>query len=208
MLYLSAVEAQQPTIKGGLDNFVANHIIYPSYAQQHCIQGTIKVSFKLNDNGEVKDPIVENGLGVDLDEEALRIIKMTNRKWILPAQQDTTLRYIVPIKFSLEGYQCERKSKAEIARYIQGYKDLKDLEELVSNYYQQKAIGTARSESEPRILRIKEDLGIDEDYLDSRIELALKKIKQGDKEGACKDFNFVKNMGSDKANDYLVKYCY
>ncbi|MNI76004.1 hypothetical protein D3C73_1322000 [compost metagenome] len=56
-------------------------------------------------------------------------------------------------------------------------------------------------------MAIKSQLGIDDEYLDDRIKMGLKKIKQGDKQGACEDFLFVKYMGSKKADDYLVKYC-
>ena len=48
---------------------------------------------------------------------------------------------------------------------------------------------------------------IDEEYLDEKVERGQKKIKQGDLLGACEDFNFVKQMGSDKANEFIIKYC-
>jgi hypothetical protein len=75
------------------------------------------------------------------------------------------------------------------------------------NFYRNKEKGIYKSEDEAKIVRLKTEIGIDEDYLDDRIQTALKKYKQGDKQGACQDLNFVKYMGSDKANDWLFKYC-
>jgi TonB family protein len=208
LLFLtSTVVAQQPEFKGGLENFVTANTIYPPYALHNCIQGSIRVSFKLNTTGKVVHASITEGLGVDLDEEALRLIQLTSGKWTLPVKQDTSLLYVVPVNFKLEGYNCERKTIAEIAKAIQDYKDEKNLEEVVSNYYKNKERSDSNAADEPRILQIKRDLGIDEDYLESRLEAGLKKYKQGDKQGACKEFTFVKYMGFSKANEYLSKYC-
>ena len=48
--------AQQPEFKGGLERFVASNTIYPSYALYNCIQGSVRVSFKINDAGHSGDP--------------------------------------------------------------------------------------------------------------------------------------------------------
>lgn len=199
--------AQQPDLKGGLENFIRENTVYPSYARRNCLQGTVKVAFKLNSAGDVYGVKVQNGYGIDLDEEALRLIRITSGKWNVPAHHDTTSLMVVPINFVLQGYNCERVTNAEVNQAIQRYKDQEQLLEIISNYYQNKEKGLAKAADEPKIIRLKTELGIDEDDLNNRVEAGLKKIKQGDQIGACKDFNFVKYMGSDKANEYLAKYC-
>ncbi|RZL33987.1 MAG: energy transducer TonB, partial [Pedobacter sp.] len=178
-----------------------------SYSKSNCLQGTINVGFKLNTKGEVYYSLVTSGLGTDLDVEALRLIRLSSRKWTVPKTHDTTALLVVPINFTLNGYDCDRVSKADIAFAIKVYKDEEELTKVVTNYYQNKEKGTAKLEDEARVLLIKNQLGIDDEYLGERIDAGLKKIKQGDKQGACEDFNFVKYMGSDKANDWLTKYC-
>lgn len=207
LLLAISASAQQPQLKGGLSAFIAQNIIYPPYALHNCIQGTVNVGFKLNAKGEVYDVKVDKGFGIDLDDEALRLIKMTNKKWIVPNTYDTTSVLVIPVNFVLKGYDCELKSSNEIALAVKAYKDEQALIEVVANFYKQKEKGNYSQQDEAKIFRIKTDLGITDDYLEDVINTGLKKIKQGDRQGACQDFNFVKNMGSDKANQFLAKYC-
>jgi TonB family protein len=202
-----SVRAQQPQLKGGLPVFLKENTIYPPFSLYNCIQGTVKVGFKINANGDVYSADIVNAVGADLDEEALRLVKMSSGKWTVPLNHDTTTLIIVPVNFSLTGYGCENKSNAAIALAIRGYKDQEELKYVIMDFYRNKEKGISKPEDEVKIRRLKAEIGIDEDYLDDKIETALKKYKQGDKQGACKDFNFVKYMGSDKANDWLFKYC-
>jgi Gram-negative bacterial TonB protein C-terminal len=199
--------AQQPEIKDGLPNFIIKNIIYPPYSKYNCIQGLVNVGFKLNDKGEVYYSTVTSGVGTDLDKEALRLVRMSSGKWSVPDTHDTTSLLIVPVNFTLTGYDCDRKSKADIALAIKAYKDDEELTNVISNYYQNKEKGTFNPADEIKVRQIKNQLGIDDEYLDERINAGLKKIKQGDRQGACEEFNFVKYMGSDKAAEWLDKYC-
>jgi TonB family protein len=202
-----SVKAQRPALKGGLPAFLKNNTIYPAYSLHNCIQGTVKIGFKVNAKGDIFYTEITSGVGADLDDEALRLVKMSSGKWEVPSSHDTTTLIVVPVNFALNGYDCERKSKTDIALAIRSYKDQEEIKYAIMNFYRNKEKGLTKAEDEVRILKLKEEIGIDEDYLDDKIETALKKYKQGDKQGACEDFNFVKYMGSDKANDWLNKYC-
>lgn len=201
------VKAQKPELKGGLDAFIKNNIVYPSYSLHNCIQGVINIGFKLNAKGEVYYAAVNKGLGVDLDEEALRLVRMSSKKWIVPSSHDTTSLLVVPVNFALSGYDCDQVSKADIALAIKAYKDQEALTNVVTNFYKNKELGTYKAEDEVTVQQIKTQLNIDDDYLDGVVKTGLKKIEQGDIQGACKDFIFVKYMGSNKANDLLLQYC-
>ena len=202
-----SAQAQEPKLKGDLAAFLKSNTIYPSYSLHNCLQGTVKVNFKLNAKGEVYQASIVEGIGTDLDDEALRLIKMTSGKWDVPSTHDTTSALIVPVKFTLDGYGCDRISKADMALAIRSYQNQEELFDVISNFYKSKEKGTAKPEDEARILLIKNELGIDEEYLQERINLAMKKYNQGDRQGACEEFNFVKYMGLDKANEFLAKYC-
>ncbi|WP_379085944.1 energy transducer TonB [Pedobacter sp. UC225_65] len=202
-----AVKAQQPQLKGGLSTFLKNNTVYPAYSLHNCIQGTVSIGFKLNTKGEVYYSTINSGIGTDLDVEALRLIRMSSGKWILPQKYDTLALVIVPVNFELSGYDCNRRSPTEIALAIKAYKDEEELTNVISNFYKNKEKGNYKPEDEAKVLRIKRDLNIDDEYLQSRVDAGLKKYKQGDKQGACEDFNFVKYMGSAMADDWLSKYC-
>jgi len=189
----------------GFASFLENNTIYPPFSKQNCIQGTVNVSFKLDQSGKVYLSKITKGIISELNDEALRLVRMSSGKWQVPAGYDTTISVVVPVNFKLSGYDCEGKSKADIKAAIVSYEAEEGLTNAVINFYKNK--DQATPEQEAQILAIQSQLGIDDEYLDVLIKTALKKIKQGDKQGACEDFNLVKNLGSDKANDYLSKYC-
>lgn len=197
----------QPTLKGGLNQFVSANKVYPLFSLQNCIEGTVSISFKLNEKGEVYYSKVEKGVGTDLDEEALRLIRMSSGKWELPAGHDTTVSVVVPINFKLDNQSCGNKSKAEIKAAIAAYQSRAGLTNAVLNFYRNKPSGKFTKAEEDRILALKGSLGYDDEYLAKRIAAGRKKLDRKDRQGACEDFLFVKYMGSDKADELLAQYC-
>lgn len=207
LLVSMSVEAQEPQLVGGFSSFLKDNTVYPPYSMQNCIQGTVDVGFKINKKGEVFYATVTKGIGTDLDDEALRLIKLSSGKWEVPSSHDTLSLILIPMSFSLKNYGCETKDKNTIAMAIRAYKAKTELTSVILNYYRNKEKGTHNAEDEPKILQLKDQLEIDDEFLESKISAGLKKLRQGDKKGACDDFNFVKYMGSDKANAHLSKYC-
>ncbi|RBQ06945.1 TonB family protein [Pedobacter miscanthi] len=202
---LAMGQVQFKSGKNGFTNFLAENTIYPQFSKDNCVQGTVNVSFKLNNQGKVYFSKVSKGILSDLDQEALRLVRLSSGKWQVPAGYDTTVSIVAPVNFVLSGYNCEGKTSRDIQDAIRSYQAEEGLTNSVINFY--KNIDQAKPGQEVQIIGIKNQLGIDDEYLDDRIKMGLKKIKQGDKQGACEDFNFVKYMGSKKADDYLTKYC-
>ena len=207
LLFTIAIKAQEPQLEGGLSAFLKDNTIYPSYSLQNCIQGTVNIGFKLNTKGQIYYAAITSRVGTDLDDEALRLIKMSSGKWIVPSNHDTLALVLIPINFTLKDYDCERKDKSSIAMAIRAYKVETELINVILNFYRSKEKGIYSAAEEPKILKLKSELGIDNEYLDRKITGGLKKLKQGDKQGACADFIFVKYMNSDKADALLVKHC-
>ncbi|PWS27229.1 energy transducer TonB [Pedobacter yonginense] len=201
----SVAQLQFKTGKAGFVNFLRENTVYPSFSKNNCIQGTVNISFKLDAAGKVYSSKVTKGIITELDQEALRLIRMSGGKWQIPAGYDTTTSVVVPVNFKLSGYNCERRSEREIQEAIRAYENEENLIKTVINFY--KNIDLSKPGQEAQIIAIKNQLGIDDEYLDERIKDGLKKIKQGDKQGACEDFTFVKNMGSTKADPYIAQYC-
>lgn len=207
LVLATTVVKAQPVIKGGLESFVASNSVYPGYSKANCIQGTVTISFKLNQSGQVYYSKVSSGIVTDLDDEALRLIRLSSGKWTVPANHDTTISLIAPMKFSLSGYNCDNKTPQEIQRAILAYKSNEGLVNSIQNFYRNKEKGAANESEEPRFAALKKELGYDEEYFNSRIQDGLKKLKQKDQQGACEDFLFVKYMGSDLADTLLEKHC-
>lgn len=193
--------------KNALEKFINEKMIYPTFSRNYCIEGTIYVGFKVDSLGKVSQAIVTKGLGIDLDDEALRLIKLTSGKWELSNRDASNIQLIIPIKFSLVEKKCENASSASINEAISYYQTQKSLEQTVINFYQNKAQGLSNSKEEQDILQLKESLGFNDEYIKSKLEEAEKQLKNGNKEEACKILNHIKDIGSDAANKLLIDFC-
>lgn len=213
IVWLSAFSTQDegvPMFKGGernLSSFISRSLIYPEYSKQNCLQGTINISFQLTRKGNIFNSKVEKGFGIDLDEEALRIVRLTTGKWIVPASFDTTQSIVIPINFSLKEYDCNRRSADDTNEAIAAYKARLDLSKAVINFYEKQGTQAYSAEDESRILALKQQLGYDDKYFNRLLKQAQQKLKQGDKEGACEDFNLIRQLGSDISRKAIAENC-
>jgi TonB family protein len=200
----------QPTFKGGnseLDYFIQNKMIYPNYAKNNCLEGVVNVSFNVNSVGEVSNAKVVKGTGVDLDQEAIRIIRLTSGKWVVPANFNLNDRLIIPIKFSLKNFGCSNISKDQINLAIANYQANVALQNVVINYYQNKEKGLVNEQNEAEILQIKSELGFDDNFINAKLREAKQKLKQGDRISACETLYFVKYIGSNAADKMIAETC-
>ena len=209
MLLAAFTSLAQPTFKGGeqeLDNYLKEHIVYPEFARKNCITATIQVSFRVNKNGTVDQVQVDDGPGIDLDDEAIRVIKTTAGKWTLPNGSEST-KFSLSIRFAPDYSRCIAVTKMSMNQAITAYKARQSLEDAITNYYQNKYAGKADISKQNYIDDLKQQLGFDDDFITDVLQQAQDKMKQGDHEGACTDWKFILNIGSDKANAFLAKYC-
>lgn len=201
---------EPPQYKGGargLSSFITNNLIYPEYSKQNCLQGTIEIAFRLDHKGKIVSSKVEKGFGIDLDVEALRIVRLSSGRWNVPASFDTTQSIVMPINFTLKEYNCNQVSPDDIRTAIAAYKANQDLTKAIFNFYDKKRSSAVSEADEARILELKAQLGYDERFVERRVKQAERKLKQGDKESACEDFNFVRSLGSDKADKLIQQNC-
>ncbi|MBC7744299.1 MAG: TonB family protein [Flavobacterium sp.] len=200
----------QPHFKGGqkyLFSFINTNMIYPEYSKQNCLQGTVNVSFKLTNKGRIFNSEIQKGYGTDLDNEALRIVRLSSGRWIIPAGYDTTSAVILPINFNLKNYGCELRSKEDIQKAVSAYHSRLDLTKAIFNFYEKKAAGAITTQNETEIIALKSQLGYTQKYIEQLYRLALRKLKQGDKESACEDLKNIKRLGNKIADESIAKSC-
>jgi TonB family protein len=206
--FLAITALAQPSFKGGsgaLNSFLTSNIVYPEFSRLNCISATIQVGFKLDKAGKVQDVKVVRGLGIDLDDEAVRVVKLTTGNWTVP-ENYTDAEIVLPIRFDPDPTRCFNNNQ-NVSSAIAAYKVRQEQENAVTNYYKNKYLGKADPTKEPNILALKEQLGFDDEFITDLLSQANKKLKQGDKAGACEDWLFIRNIGSDKAESYIEKYC-
>lgn len=97
---------EMPRFPGGYDSyriFLSNNIIYPKLALQNGISGTVIVSFIVSKEGVICNPKIERSLGIELDNETLRIISLMPN-WI-PGKKDgqpVNVSFMLPVKFTIQ----------------------------------------------------------------------------------------------------------
>ena len=96
---------EMPSFPGGeaaMMKYLANNIKYPAIAKDANIQGTVYVTFVVNEKGEVKDVKVLRSIGGGTDEEAIRVVQ-NMPKWKPGKQRGKAVKvqYNLPIRFTL-----------------------------------------------------------------------------------------------------------
>lgn len=87
-----------------LPEFIANHLLFPISASVNCHQGTVIIKFTVKNNGEIANIKVINPVDPDIDNEAIRVIKLTNGLWQggLINGKPSDIELTFPITFRLE----------------------------------------------------------------------------------------------------------
>jgi hypothetical protein len=135
------------------------------------------------------------------------IVRLTTGKWLVPAGHDTTASIVLPVSFTLKDFKCEQRSKDDINAAISTYHARQGLTDAIFNFYDKKALGDYEASEEARILDLKTQLGYNDKFLERLVKQGQRKLKQGDLESACEDFQFVQRLGSDKSTALIREHC-
>ncbi len=85
-----------------LQQFLASNIVYPNLAAINGVEGTVVVSFIVDSNGSIQNPIIVKPIGGGCEVEALRVI-LKMPKWTPGSQngKNVSVKLTIPIKFKL-----------------------------------------------------------------------------------------------------------
>jgi TonB family protein len=98
-----------PSFPGGeekLAQFLSTNIKYPKEALDNKVEGTVYVSFVVDETGKITNVQMLKRMAYGMDQEAMRVVKMMPN-WI-PGQQDgkpVAVQFTLPVKFSLGNTQ-------------------------------------------------------------------------------------------------------
>ena len=93
----------RPPIFLGGDYFILSEIKYPTIAQEHGKSGRVVVLFNIDKFGKTSNYRVETPIGYGMDEEVIRVIKLTQDDWLpgLLDGQPVDVEFDYPFTFRL-----------------------------------------------------------------------------------------------------------
>lgn len=94
-----------PEFPGGMHelmNFIEKNVRYPEVARKHGMQGRVIVRVVIDKDGSVTEPTIVRSIDTELDNEALRIVKLMP-KWKPGTQRNKAVKvkYTFPVTFRL-----------------------------------------------------------------------------------------------------------
>lgn len=97
------VMAEYPGGPQALMAFLSEHVEYPQAAKDNGNEGKVFVKFDLNELGIIENAVIEKGVSVELDAEALRAVKMMPN-WSPATKDGKPIRtnFVLPIVFQLK----------------------------------------------------------------------------------------------------------
>ncbi len=100
-----SIVEDQPVPKEGYEafyNFIGQNLKYPEVAKEKGLEGKVYVQFIVDVSGDITDVKAVKGIGGGCDEEAIRVIAMSE-DWNpgLQRGQPVKVRMVVPINFAL-----------------------------------------------------------------------------------------------------------
>jgi len=98
------VVEKMPEFPGGFSafsQFMGEYIKYPKESLEKGVEGTVFLTFVIDEQGKIIDPKVMKSLDAACDREALRVISQSP-KWIPGAQDGVPVKvqYVLPVKFA------------------------------------------------------------------------------------------------------------
>ncbi|MEP6796160.1 MAG: energy transducer TonB [Saprospiraceae bacterium] len=99
-MYVEEVLDKKPVIIG-----VYQRILYPPFAREHGIQGTVLITVTVNEFGQLEDAVIHSHVGGGCDEEALRVVKLSGQNGFTPAEingKPVKVKYDIPLRFILQ----------------------------------------------------------------------------------------------------------
>ena len=83
--------------------YLLNHITYPREARKGKVKGTVKISFIVDTDGTVKEVKILEGIGAGCDEECIRVVQLSSKKWTAGIVNDRYVPTEQQLLISFEG---------------------------------------------------------------------------------------------------------
>ena len=116
---------KRPEYPGGKEAFkqyVKANLIYPEKAREKGIEGIVYLNAQIDDNGTVRDVVVEKGIGGGCDEEAVRLVnnvqfgKVKNRGVRIKTRKKFRIEFKLPARLVYSGKSARKTPSGRPSR--------------------------------------------------------------------------------------------
>jgi TonB family protein len=174
-------ESQFDSGKQAFVNLILNNISFPEEARENGRQGTVVIGFTLTKDKRIIDIKVKNSVGMGCDEEAIRLLMLTEGKLKTKTNNNEYFEFL--IKFIIA--------------------DTKDVSKLIS-----KADKLYLKENYKEALIVLDEIVRQSPYnLEILLKRGISRNKMGDLLGACADWTRIKELKESTADVYINEYC-
>jgi tetratricopeptide (TPR) repeat protein len=171
----------------GLVEFIRTNLHYPVYARDNCITGKEYAWFIITPEGKVDSVRIMGGIHESLDQEAMRVVKLTSGHWNPGKRNDTAIavQYRLPFNFQLVNTGCHDR-----------------------DYYYKEGLKFLHKEKfDKALLSFDEAIKKDTFFVDALYNSAMINIKLKNFQTACNYLNRVKFAGKKEVDELIKKYC-
>jgi len=169
-------------------DYLGAKVQYPKESENRWREGTTVIQFTVLPNGELDNFQVINSVSFDIDSEVIRVLKSSDGMW-KPGQNNGT-----PVAMEKEvaiTFQMEYSNHLRLAQKLfrRGNK------KLLKNKPQ-------------KALRLFDRAFVLQPFSEPLLfARGITRFNVGNEMGACEDWNRLKSLGSNLANQYLMKHC-
>ena len=101
-----SIVQKEAEFKGGnaaLEAFIEANLVYPEQAYAGKIEGTVFIELTIEEDGSISEVKILLSTHHDFDNEAIRLIKLTDKMWIAAELGDVAIRskVVVPVNFRI-----------------------------------------------------------------------------------------------------------
>jgi len=169
-------------------DYLGANLEYPEQSARWFREGTEIIQFTVLANGELDDFQVISSVSSNIDSEVIRVLKSTNGMW-KPGENNghpVAMEKEIAITFQIENSNHMRLAQKLYKRANK--KLLKDKPQKALRLFSRALV--YQPYSEPLLFA-----------------RSVTRLSVGNKTGACEDWNRLKTMGSNLADEYLMQHC-
>ena len=196
------VVEEMPSYEGGLEKlteFIYSNLKYPESAKNKNIEGLVVIRYVVDVDGSLSDVAVIRDIGEKCGEEAERVLKLTNGKWIPGKQRGRKVKVQMnlPIRFKLDN---------EVEFVLQN-SPRKVIDNKGDKFYNKGIAAYNKGKYKKAIKKFTKSISKNGRDISAIFNRAVTYQKMGMADETCSDIKKLEKLKYNAAHSLIKKYC-